>query len=214
MNIRKNEAVIIIIILATFAISMYLYPQMPEKLASHWDSQGKVDGYMSKFWGLFLLPFVMIGILLLFIAIPKIDPLKSNILKFRHYYQRFVILFMGFLFYIHLLTILWNIGLRFDMVQFFLPAISILVYYSGILIENSKMNWFVGIRTPWTLSNEKVWNKTHKIGGKLFKGAGIFVMLGILVRDYAIFVIIIPIITITIFTIVYSYVEYQKETKF
>ena len=100
------------------------------------------------------------------------------------------------------------------MIQLFLPAISILVYYSGILIENSKMNWFVGIRTPWTLSNEKVWNRTHKIGGKLFKAAGIIILLGILVRDYAIFIIIIPIITITIYTIVYSYVEYQKETKF
>jgi uncharacterized membrane protein len=122
MNIRKNYAITIIIILASFAISVYLYPQMPEKLASHWDSQGQVDGYMSKFWGLFLLPFVMIGILLLFIAIPKIDPLKSNIMKFGHYYQRFLILFMGFLFYIHLLTILWNIGLRFDMIQLFLPA--------------------------------------------------------------------------------------------
>ncbi|MCW3975338.1 MAG: DUF1648 domain-containing protein [Candidatus Bathyarchaeota archaeon] len=214
MNIRKNYAITIIIILASFAISVYLYPQMPEKLASHWDSQGQVDGYMSKFWGLFLLPFVMIGILLLFIAIPKIDPLKSNILKFRHYYQRFLILFMVFLFYTHFLTILWNIGLRFDMIQLFLPAISILVYYSGILIENSKLNWFVGIRTPWTLSNEKVWNKTHKIGGKLFKAAGIIILLGILVRDYAIFFIIIPIITITIYTIVYSYIEYQKETKF
>ncbi|KON27915.1 hypothetical protein AC481_03250 [miscellaneous Crenarchaeota group archaeon SMTZ-80] len=214
MNIRKNYAITIIIILASFAISMYFYPQMPEKLASHWDSQGQVDGYMSKFWGLFLLPFVMIGILLLFIAIPKIDPLKSNIMEFRHYYQRFLILFMGFLFYTHLLTILWNIGLRFDMIQLFLPAISIFVYYSGILIENSKMNWFVGIRTPWTLSNEKVWNKTHKIGGKLFKAAGIIVLLGILIRDYAIFIIIIPIITITIYTIVYSYIEYQKETKF
>ena len=102
MNIRKNEATIIIIILASFTISIYLYPQMPEKLASHWDSQGQVDGYMSKFWGLFLIPFVMVGILLLFIAIPKIDPLKSNILKFWPNYQRFVILLMCFLFYIHL----------------------------------------------------------------------------------------------------------------
>ncbi len=211
MNIRKNNAITILIILASFAISVYLYPQIPEKFASHWNSQGQVDGYMPKFWGLFFLPFVMIGILLLFIAIPKIDPLKSNIMEFSQYYQRFVILFMGFLFYIHLLTILWNIGLKFDMMQLILPAISILIYYSGILIENSKMNWFVGIRTPWTLSSTNVWDKTHKIGGKLFRIAGVTIILGILIKKYAIYFIIIPIISIAVFTIIYSYFEYQRE---
>jgi uncharacterized membrane protein len=84
---RKSEIIIFGIILLSFAIGIYYYPQMPEKLASHWNAQGQVNGYMSKFWGLFLMPIISMGMLLLFILIPRIDPLKSNIQEFRKYYD-------------------------------------------------------------------------------------------------------------------------------
>jgi len=210
---RKSEIVAIGIILFSFIIGIYLYPQMPEKMASHWNAKGEVDGYMPKFWGLFLMPIISLLIFLLFIAIPKIDPLKQNIEKFRKYYDGFVVLMIAYLFYIYLLTLLWNTGIRFSIVQPLVPAMSILFYYIGILVENAKRNWFIGIRTPWTLSSEKVWEKTHKIGGKLFKIAGIIAFIGIFFQDYAIFFILIPIISVAFYTITYSYFEYQKEIK-
>lgn len=76
------------------------------------------------------------------------------------------------------------------------------------------MNWFIGIRTPWTLSNEKVWDKTHKVGGKMFKIAGVIALFGFFFRNYALFLTLVPVIFIVIYTFVYSYNEYQKETKF
>jgi len=211
MSIRKNEIIILGIILFSFLFGIYLYPQMPEKIASHWNVQGQVDGYMSKFWGLFLMPLISAGLFLLFIAIPKIDPLKTNIEKFRKYYDGFITLVIIFLFYLYLLTIFWNMGIRFDIIQLLAPAFGILFYYCGILIENAKRNWFIGIRTPWTLSNDAVWDKTHKIGGKLFKISGIVVLFGIFFRNYALFFILVPVILVAIYTIIYSYVEYQKE---
>ncbi|RLJ01660.1 MAG: hypothetical protein DRP10_03550 [Candidatus Aenigmatarchaeota archaeon] len=211
MSIRKNEIIILGIILFSFLFGIYLYPQMPEKIASHWNVQGQVDGYMSKFWGLFLIPLISAGLFLLFIAIPKIDPLKTNIEKFRKYYDGFITLIIIFLFYLYLLTIFWNMGIRFDIIQLLAPAFGILFYYCGILTENAKRNWFIGIRTPWTLSNDAVWDKTHKIGGKLFKISGIVVLFGIFFRNYALFFILVPVILVAIYTIIYSYVEYQKE---
>ncbi|HDI06435.1 MAG TPA: SdpI family protein [Candidatus Aenigmarchaeota archaeon] len=211
MSIRKNEIIILGIILFSFLFGIYLYPQMPEKIASHWNVQGQVDGYMSKFWGLFLMPLISAGLFLLFIAIPKIDPLKTNIEKFRKYYDGFITLIIIFLFYLYLLTIFWNMGIRFDIIQLLAPAFGILFYYCGILTENAKRNWFIGIRTPWTLSNDAVWDKTHKIGGKLFKISGIVVLFGIFFRNYALFFILVPVILVAIYTIIYSYVEYQKE---
>lgn len=86
--------IILGMILFSFIVSIYFYPQMPEKMASHWNVQGEVDGYMSKFWGLFLMPFVLIGIGLLFVAIPRIDPLKANIEKLRKYCDGFIICFL------------------------------------------------------------------------------------------------------------------------
>ena len=208
---RRSEIIIFVIIILSFAIGIYYYPQMPEKLASHWNAQGKVDGYMSKFWGLFLMPIISVGMLLLFILIPKIDPLKSNIQQFRKYYDGFVVLIMVFLFYLYLLTIFWNSGYTFNMITFLSPALAILFYFTGILIENAKRNWFIGIRTPWTLSSDRVWDKTHKIGGKLFKIAGIVALAAIFFDTAAIFFIIVPVIIVSIYTVVYSYFEYQKE---
>jgi uncharacterized membrane protein len=105
---RKSEIIIIAMILLSFAIGIYFYPLMPEKIVSHWNANGQVDGYMSKFWGLFLMPLVSIGLFLLFVLIPRIDPLKMNIEQFRKHYDGFVVLVIAFLFYIYILTILWK----------------------------------------------------------------------------------------------------------
>jgi uncharacterized membrane protein len=94
------------------------------------------------------------------------------------------------------------------------PAFGILFFYCGILIEKVKRNWFIGIKTPWTLSNEKVWDKTHQLGGKLFKIVGIIAFLGIIFPNYTFFLILFPVIAVSIYTVVYSYFEYQKEKIF
>ena len=81
------------------------------------------------------------------------------------------------------------------------------------MIENAKRNWFIGIKTPWTLSNDKVWEKTHKIGGKLFKSVGIIAFLGILFPNYGLFFVLLPVIAVTVYTVAYSYFEHKKETE-
>jgi uncharacterized membrane protein len=168
---------------------------------------------MSKFWGLFLMPFVLSGLFLLFILIPKIDPLKKNIEKFRKYFDIFIVLIIFLLFYIHLLTVFWNLGTRFDMTYFMVPVFAILFYYIGVLMEKAKRNWFIGIRTPWTLSSDRVWDKTHQIGAKFFKISGVVALVGLLFGEYALFFTIVPVLLAAGYCIVYSYFEYQKEVK-
>ena len=208
---KRKELIIWGIILLSFVIGAYLWPKMPEKMASHWNVAGQVNGYVPKFWGLFLMPFISIGLFLLFILIPKIDPMKENVEKIRKYFDGFTVLMMLFLFYIYLLTIFWNLGDRFNMSQLIAPAFGILFYYCGVLIENTKRNWFIGIKTPWTLSSDSVWDKTHKLGGKLFKIAGVLNFLGLIFPVYAFFFIFFPVMAVAIYTIFYSYFEYQKE---
>jgi len=213
MKLRKSEIISLLIIMISFIIGIYFYSLLPDKVASHWNARGEVDGYMSKFGGLFLMPIISLVLLLLFIIIPKIDPLKHNIEKFRKYFDGFIVLMMLFLFYLYILTILWNIGVRFNFVHLLVPIFSIFFYYCGILIQKAQRNWFIGIRTPWTLSNEQVWNKTHKIGGILFKIAGIISLIGILLPEYALFFVICPVIIASLFPVIYSYFAYQKLTK-
>lgn len=199
------------IILISFLVSIYFYPQMPDQVASHWDASGNVNGYMSKFWGLFLVPIMTIGMALLFLIVPKIDPLKKNIKKFMKYYEELIIVILLFMLFVHLSTILWNIGMIFNMSTMIMIPMAILFYYLGMIMPHLKKNWFIGIRTPWTLSNEKVWKKTHELGGKLYKVLAVFfLMLLILPSNFFIYLIGI-IITISLYPIIYSYFEYQKQ---
>jgi len=205
----KSKLIILFVILLSFAIGVYLYPQMPESMASHWNAQGQVDGYMSKCWGVFLMPLASLFLFLLFLLIPKIDPLKVNIEKFRNYFEGFIILIILFLFYIYLLSLAWNLGFRFDMGQFLMPALGVLIFFAGVMMEKAKRNWFVGIKTPWTLSSDEVWEKTHRIGGKLFKIAGVIMLFGVFLPNQS-FLVLIPLMGSVVYLIFYSYFEYQK----
>jgi uncharacterized membrane protein len=89
--------------------------------------------------------------------------------------------------------------------------IGILFIYIGFLMEHAEPNWFVGIRTPWTLSSDSVWKKTHQKGATLFKLAGVVSMIGILAGMYAWLFILVPALAVAAFTVVYSYMEFRKE---
>lgn len=214
---RRAYLIILTIIFASFALAFYFnyfyYPPLPDVLPSHWNVAGQVDGYMSRFWALFLMPFISVGMFLSFLLIPKIDPKRANIAKFREYFDNFIVLIITFLFYLYLLTLAWDLNFRFDMIQFLSPGFAILFYYAGVLIEHSKQNWFIGIRTPWTLSSEKVWLKTHWLGGKLFKICGVLSLFGIIFPTIAIIFVLVPILATTVGVFAYSYFLYQKISK-
>jgi len=210
---EKSKLIILATIFVSFAIGFWAYPQMPEMVASHWNEGGQVNDHMPKFWGIFLMPIITLAMLLLFIIIPKIDPMKANIEKFRGYYNAFIASIVLFLFYIYLLTIAWNLGYRFNMAYFLVPALSALFYCSGILIEKTKRNWFIGIKTPWTISSDIVWEKTHKLGGKLFKAVALVSLIGLFFGSLAFWFIILPVMLASAYLVFYSYLEYQKEIK-
>ncbi|MGE5472811.1 MAG: SdpI family protein [Ignavibacteriales bacterium] len=213
MKLRKMEVLAIFLVIISFGAAFYFYNIMPDRLASHWNIQGQVNGYMSKFWGLFLMPFISLGLAIMFFALPRIDPLKKNIEEFRKYFDWFIIIIIFFLMYIYMLTILWNLNYRFNMGQMLTPALAGLFFYSGILIEKAKMNWFIGIKTPWTLSSKTVWEKTHYLGGKLFKISAIICLVGLAFPRYAFYFVLAPIILSSIYIIYYSYAEFEKEKK-
>ncbi|MHC5059673.1 MAG: DUF4019 domain-containing protein [Planctomycetota bacterium] len=210
MKITKGEIAVFAIAMAAFIVGACFYSYLPERMASHWNARGQVDGYMSKAGGAFLMPIVISGLGLLFMIIVRVDPLKANIEKFRKYYDGFIILFSVFLFCIHLWVLLWNIGYKLSLNRIIPLGLGLLFFYLGILCENVKRNWFIGIRTPWTLSSDIVWARTHKVGAKLFKAVGIVILAGAIWPAYLLWFILIPTILVTVFLLVYSYVVYQR----
>jgi len=210
---KKTHMIILGLLAASILLSAYAYPRMPDRVASHWNASGQVDGYMGKFWGAFLMPAVLSVLALVFIAIPYIDPLKENILEFRKHYDRFIVILFLFMIYVQIHSILWNLGRQVSPNKTMPIALGLLFYFVGVLCENAKRNWFIGIRTPWTLSSDTVWEKTNKLGGKLFKLAGAIAILSALLVKNAILFIVAPALLITAYTVVYSYLEYRKETQ-
>jgi uncharacterized membrane protein len=205
-----SQFAVLTIILLSFAAGIAIYPHMPEMMASHWDAAGNVNGYMSRFWGVFLMPFISIAVLVLLMVLPRIDPMRENIEKFRKYFDWFIVLISAFLFYIYLITLLWNSGYELDMTRYMVPAMAVLFFYVGVLVSNAKRNWTIGIRTPWTMSSEIVWEKTHKLGGALLKASAAVSLLGLLSHDYAFWFTIVPIIGVSIYLFFYSYLLYKK----
>lgn len=215
MSSRTTIIIVSILILAVTVAGLLLWNRLPDQMASHWNVNDEVDGYMPKVWGVFMLPLIALGMFLLFLLIPSIDPLKANIAKFREAFNLFIVLIVAFMVYLHALTLLWSLGYTgFGMSQAMLPAMGLLFIFAGYLLRRAKRNFFIGIRTPWTLSSDRVWDRTHQVGAILFTASGVLALLGSFLGGLTAFVMImVPILGSTLFLVVYSYVLYQKETK-
>jgi len=215
MSTRTTTIIVLLLIVGATVAGLLLWNRLPELMASHWNVNDQVDGYMPKFWGVFMLPLMSLGMTLLFLVIPNIDPLKANIAQFREAFNLFIVLIVGFMVYIHTLTLQWSLGYtNFDMSKAMLPAMGLLFIFIGYMLRQAKRNFFIGIRTPWTLSSDKVWDETHRLGSILFMVSGVLALIGGLFGGTTAFwFLFVPLLGSTVFLLVYSYVLYQRETK-
>jgi uncharacterized membrane protein len=215
MSTRTTIIVALVMIVAATLVGVALWNRLPDPMASHWDANDQVNGYISRFWGVFLMPLMTTGLVLFFLTIPRIDPLKANIAAFREAFNLFIVLFAGFMTYIYFLTLLWNLGYTgFNMSSAMLPALGVLYFFLGYLLRKAKRNFFIGIRTPWTLSSDHVWDETHRVGSVLFMIAGVLAFLGAFVGGTAaVWFLMAPLLASVLVTLVYSYVLYQREIK-
>ena len=215
MSTRTTTILVLLMILGAAAAGLALWNQLPGQMASHWNVNDEVDGYMPKVWGVFMMPLITLGMLALFLVLPSIDPLKANIARFRGVFNLFIVLIVAFMLYIHGLTLAWSLGYtNFKMSTSMLPAMGLLFIFIGFLLRRAKRNFFIGIRTPWTLSSDTVWDKTHQLGSILFMASGVLAFIGGFFGGMTAFwMLFVPLIGSTLFLLVYSYVLYQRETK-
>jgi len=207
----KTEVLPVLLIIITGLASIYFYSIFPEQVPMHWNMAGEIDDWGSKTTGAFMLPTVMLGIYILFLVLPYMDPRKKRYEQFAKFYHGFkavILIFMAIMYFlIAANTLGYNINIRI--------WVPILVGLLFILIGNYmgkiKPNWFMGIRTPWTLSNEDVWNKTHRMGGKLFILGGLLMILTPWLAPTAqLYLFIFIILLLSLGTMGYSFWLYKK----
>lgn len=211
VRLNRRELVPLVLIVIIFSVAIYLYPYMPAKMPIHWNIRGEVDQLGSRFVGLFLIPLLTLGIYILISIIPKIAVYKKHIELFDKHLYGIKIAIVLFLSAIYIVTLLPTFGYKINVAYFILPIISALIFYVGYIIKFVKRNFFIGIRTPWTLSSGKVWDKTHKVGSVTFRINALIFLLAIFLPEYALWIILIPLIANILFLVVYSYWLYQKK---
>ena len=217
---QKNKAASImniiqlVIILASIILSIYFYQHFPARVPIHWNVAGQVDNWGSRSFGAFMLPALLVVMYFLFGIISRIDPRKERYAEFAKVYAIIKTAIMVVLFAVYVVASLNAIGYTIS-VAFWIPfAIGLLFIVLGNYFGKIRNNYFVGIRTPWTLSNEEVWNKTHRLGGKLFILGGVIMLLtGFTPVTLRLPLLILVIVFIAVVPIAYSYLLYKRLKK-
>jgi uncharacterized membrane protein len=199
-----------LLVAATLA-GILLWNRLPDPMPSHWNAAGEIDGYMSKFWGVFLMPIITIVLVPFFLVIPHIDPLKANIAKFRGIFNGFIVVFVAYMLYVYALTLFAALGASFNMTVTLLPVIGLLFIGVGYMMGKAKRNFFIGIRTPWTLSSDTVWDETHKLGSKLFMLGGAATIVSAFLGENGIWIILGAMLIAAFVPIVYSFILWRRE---
>lgn len=202
---------LLLIILGSLAVGVMVYPQLPEMVASHWNFKGHVDGYSSRFWGAFGIPLMTAGIYALMLVLPLIDPRRENYKKFAGVYRLFKVVLVIFMTGVYLIVILNALGYRVPVDRAIMAGISLLFLVLGNFMGQIRHNYFVGIKTPWTLANEQVWQKTHRLGGRLWVAAGLVGLAASLLGGTAGGIIMAVALGVaTVVPMVYSYIEFHR----
>jgi len=214
MNPRIVGAMLFIIVVACFATGFIVYPNLPSTFVSHWNAGGDTDNTMSTFAGAFLLPFIMLVSVGVWALLPIIDPITPGFKGFRYVYDFIIFLMIAFLAYVYALTLGANLGWELVMPATILLPLAVFMFILGALLPSIKRNWFVGIRTPWTISSDVVWNKTHRLARVLFEIAAAFILLAAFTpKEFVLWLILVPLIAATLTIFIYSYFVYTANQR-
>ena len=189
--------------------SVLAAPELPAELATHWNAAGEVDDTMPKWLGLSFVPSLAALMVGLFAVLPRIDP-RDDYAEFRAGYDALALTVVAFLVYVHGVVLAVNLGVDVGVLQAIAPAIGGLHVVAGLVIARADQNWFVGARTPWTLDDEAVWDDTNRLVGRVLVAGGPVAAAGALVPDYALVLVLAPVLVAAGTTVGYSYWRYQQ----
>ena len=201
----------LILCLLLFAITAYFYPQLPETLPIHWNIKGEVDGYADKsFWVAFMYPLIAFGSWALFIALPKLSPQKYRMDQFMPIVGILQLVMTVFFCIIGLILLysMLNTESNFNMSNVVIIMVGLLLVLTGNYLSKVRKNFFIGIRTPWTLASDEVWDRTHRIGAWTFVIGGLLLMLQPFFKSHIYGLAVVS--GLVLIPVVYSFILYKK----
>jgi uncharacterized membrane protein len=203
----------LIIIGLQILLAVVAYPFMPERVPSHWNMLGQVNGYMPRFWSAVFLPGMSIVLYVvlrgLVILGPRLGSVESQqILK--KYVDRFLVVLLLFLLVVQGTTTGVALGYRIDVVYVINVAAGLMFIVLGNYMGKIQRNFWAGIRTPWTLASDVVWERTHRVGGWLIVLSGMVTIVMNFFAPLRAIALVGPLLVVMVIVVVYSYVVYQR----
>ena len=202
----------LVIAAAAIGFSIWAYPRLPATVPTHWNLRGEPDGFSSRLLAVSLLPLVMVALAGMLQILPKIDPKGENYAKFASVYWLLVngiLLFLGLL---HVSMLANGLGFPVSIPRVVPIGVGLLFVLIGSYLGQIEPNWFVGIRTPWTLSSDAVWRRTHRTGGRLFVLGGVLMMATAFLRQVTMVVVfVLTMALVAVIPVVQSYVLWKRE---
>ena len=202
-----------IIILVTIAVTVSVYSRLPDRMPVHWGLRGNVNRYGSRAEAASFLPIMMIGLWLLLRVLPRIDPRRANYAKFGDTYDLLVNSLIAFFAVMHVALLGTGLGWPVSMERLVPALVGLQFLILGNVLPRARPNWWFGIRTPWTLSDDRVWMRTHRVGGYLLAAAGIVLLIAsALPNPWTITLGITATGAAAFGSFVYSYFAWKQET--
>lgn len=197
----------------SFAAQLILYPSLPQQVPLHWGISGQPDGWGAKpaLLALWALPIVL---LLLLYLMPRLDPRKDNYSKHTKAYSAFSIAVILLFIALGWALVAIALGVQLPLSSIVIVLLGILFVVIGNFMPQVRPNYFFGIKTPWTLANETVWRKTHRLGGVLFVLCGLTTLVSAFLPEVASFVVMVGgIVAATVVMVIYSYLAFKNIPK-
>jgi uncharacterized membrane protein len=201
------------LIAAQLALGLILVNRLPPRIPIHWDIHGRADGYGS--WAAAVtLPAMCTFVSAMLMVLPLIGPLRENLERSKAAYGSIAIVVIGFLTVVHICTLLIALGVNVPMIRIMMVATGIMYALVGRWIGKLRRNWWAGIRTPWTLASDVVWERTHQAAGKMFLVVGIAIAaIGLIVASWiAVIALIASTLAVAVWSLAYSYHVHRQVT--
>lgn len=200
-------------IAVAFAFTAAVYGRLPEELPVHWNIRGEPDRWAGRLHGALLLPVLALGLWVLLSVLPRLDPRKANYAKFSGTYDLIVTSLVVVAAGIHVAVLGSAIGWPVPIERVVPALVGGLFIVLGNALPRARSNWWFGIRTPWTLSNERVWERTHRVGGYLMVGVGCLLLVAAIVPGpHTAIIATGGLAVMAVVSVAYSYIAWRQET--
>lgn len=203
-----------LLIAAMVLLALWAFPRLPAEVPSHWNAQGEVDDWSSR-WIVLVPPGISLLVWLLMQGLRRVDPRASNYERFEPTFWLIVNLTILIMAVVHVMTIGAALGWPLPAVDvIMIISFGVLLLMLGNVLPRVRSNWWMGVRTPWTLSSERVWRSTHRLAGRTFVLGGLIVLSGLLLpSEWRLYLVMVAIGVSALVPAVWSWFDWRREQR-